>query len=169
METKTETKVISSRIQPLLFLFDTHTGLFQNVIEGISDKDAHNRLNTKANHVAWLTGSLVQQRVEIANLLGSEFKQAANEFFKDYKGIQDNVTYPSLASFKEDWNKITPVLKKLLESVSDEKLDTIFKMEEMSMQYFDLIAFSVHREAYLIGQIGLWRRLMGYDAMKYPM
>ena len=51
-----ETKTVSTRIEPLLFLYDTHTDLFPNVIDGISDKDAHNRLNTKANHVAWLAG-----------------------------------------------------------------------------------------------------------------
>ncbi|MCI0716373.1 MAG: DinB family protein [Chlorobi bacterium] len=167
MNTKTETKAASTRIQPLLFLYDTHTGLFPNVIDGISDKDAHNRLNTKANHVAWLTGSLVQQRVEIANLLGADIKQAAHELFKDYKGIQDNVTYPPLKSFNPDWDSVTPVLRELLENVSDEKLDSIFEMHEMSMPYFELIAFFIHREAYLIGQIGLWRRIMGYEPMKY--
>lgn len=162
-----ETKSSSTRIQPLLFLYDTHTGLFPNVIEGISDKDAHNRLNTKANHVAWLAGSLVQQRVEIGKLLGAAVKQAADELFRDYKGIQENVNYPVLASFKADWERISPITKDSLLKVNDEKLDSIFEMEGMSMPYFDLIAFSVHREAYLIGQIGLWRRLMGYEAMKY--
>lgn len=162
-----EMKTISSRIQPLLFLYDTHTDLFKNVIEGISGENAHNRLNTKANHVAWLTGSLVYQRFDLANLLGADHKQKSYELFKDYKGVQDNIEYPSLNSFKEDWDVISPVLRNLLENVSDEKLDSIFEMPEMTMPYFDLIAFSIHREAYLIGQIGLWRRLLGYEAMKY--
>lgn len=162
-----ETKTINTRTEPLLFLYDTHTDIFPNVIEGISDKDAHNRLNTKANHVAWIAGALVQQRFELANLLGSDMKQAANELFKDYQGIKDNVTYPTLSSFKLDWEKVSPVLKELLADVSDEKLGDIFKMGEESMPYFDLIAFSIHREAYFIGQIGLWRRLMGYEPMKY--
>jgi hypothetical protein len=162
-----ENKAKSLRIQPLLFLYDTHTGLYPNVIDGISDKDAHNRLNTKANHIAWLAGSLVQQRVEIANLLGAETKQTAYELFKDYKGIQDNVTYPALTSFKSDWEIISPVTRERLVNVNDETLDKIFEMEGMSMPYFELIAFSIHREAYLIGQIGLWRRLLGYEPMKY--
>lgn len=162
-----ETKTINARIEPLLFLYDYHTKLFPNAIEGISDKDAHNRLETKANHIAWLTGALVQQRAEIANLLGADVKQAAHESFDGYKGIQDNVTYPALASFKADWEKLTPVLKTRLESVGDEKLDSIYEMDGMSMSHFDLIAFSIHREAYLIGQIGLWRRLLGYEPMKY--
>lgn len=79
----------------------------------------------------------------------------------------DNATYPSLSSFKEDWDKITPDLKDLLINVNNEKLDRIFEMKDISMPYFELIAFSLHREAYFIGQIGLWKRLLGYEPMKY--
>lgn len=165
-----ETKTISARIESLLFLYDAHTKLYPNVIEGISDKDAHNRLNTKANHVAWLAGSLVQQRAENAKMLGAEVKQAADGLFKDYQGIKDDVTYPSLSAYREDWNRVTDVLRNAMLNVDDETLDKILDMGEgMKMPYFDAIAYGIHREAYVIGQIGLWRRLLGYDAMKYPM
>jgi hypothetical protein len=145
-----------------------HTGFFPNVIEGISDEDAHNRLNTEANHAAWLAGSLVQQRYAIANALGIDKKQSAHELFKDYKGIQNDVTYPPLTQFKKDWEIITPVLREILVNVSDEKLDSDFEMEpEMKMTYYDLITFSTYREANQIGQIALYRRLLGYKAMRY--
>ncbi|HKG68615.1 MAG TPA: hypothetical protein VKA92_07080 [Segetibacter sp.] len=161
-------KTNSNRIFSLVVLYDMHTTFFFSALDGISDNDAHNRLNTKANHIAWLTGSLVQQRHEIATSLGADRKQAAHELFKDNKGIQDNVTYPSLAEFKKDWENITPVLKEALVNVSDEKLDELFEMmPEMRMTYFDLITFTIYREANIIGQIALWRRLLGYEAMKY--
>jgi len=164
-----ENTKINARIKPLLFLYDIHTGLFPNVIVDITEEHAHNRLNTKANHTAWLAGSLVQQRFEMENLLGSDKKQAANELFKDYKGIQDNITYPLLKTYKDDWEKISHVLKNLLENVTDEKLDSIFNMGDMKVAHFEMIGWGIHREAYIIGQLGLWRRLLGYDAMKYPM
>ena len=161
-------KTNSDRIFSLIVLYDMHTNFFFSALDGISDNDAHNRLNTKANHIVWLTGSLVQQRYEIATSLGTDRKQAAHELFKDNKGIQDNVTYPSLAEFKKDWESITPVLKEALVNVSDEKLDELFEMmPEMRMTYFDLITFIIYREANIIGQIALWRRLLGYEAMKY--
>jgi hypothetical protein len=168
METQVrEIQTKSSRIQPLLFLYDMHTNLFPNALDGISDKDAHNRLDTKANHVAWLAGSLVQQRAENAAMLGAQIKQAADDLFKDFKGIQDNTTYPPLSSFIADCKKVSPVFRDALLNVSDEKLDSIFEMPDMSFPYFEMIAFGIHREAYLIGQIGLWRRLMGYEPMKF--
>lgn len=161
-------KTNSDRIFSLVVLYDMHTTFFFSALDGISDNDAHNRLNTKANHIAWLTGSIVQQRYEIATSLGADRKQSAHELFKDNKGIQDNVTYPSLTEFKKDWESITPVLKEALVNVSDEKLDESFEMMPgMRMTYFDLITFIIYREANIIGQLALWRRLLGYEAMKY--
>jgi len=152
----------------LLFLYDMHTGFFGKVIDGISDEDANNRLNTKANHMSWLTGSLVQERYELGKLFGIDQKQAADEMFKDHKGIQDTVTYPSLTEFKKDWELITPLLRNALEHVTDEKLDSLFEMMPgEKMTHFDLIAFIIYREANCIGQLALWRRLLGYEAMKY--
>ncbi|HEV8081999.1 MAG TPA: DinB family protein [Chitinophagaceae bacterium] len=160
--------VKDSRMSSVVVLYDMQTTYFANVIVDISDKDSHNRLNTKANHIAWLTGSLVEQRFEIANMLGSDVKQAAHELFKDNKGIQDTITYPPLAEFKKDWETISPILREALANINSEKLDESFEMMPgMKMTYYELITFIIYREANMIGQIALWRRLLGYEAMKY--
>lgn len=161
-------KTASSRMYSLIVLYEMHTTFFYSALDSISEDDAHNRLNTEANHIAWLTGSIVQQRYEIAQALGIDRKQAAHELFKDNKGIQDNITYPSLTEFKRDWEAITPLLQDGLINVRDEKLDESFEMmPDMKMTYYDLITFIIYREANIIGQIALWRRLLGYEAMKY--
>jgi hypothetical protein len=163
-----ETKATKENgLYSIMVLYDMHSLFFTNVIEGISDNDAQQRLNTKANHIAWITGSLVHERYELANALGVEMKQTSNELFKDHKGIQDDINYPSLAEFKKDWGNITPVLRKTLINLTDEQLDRPFEMPGETMTFFDLIAYLTHREAYCIGQIGLWRRLLGYEPMKY--
>ncbi|MBC7888408.1 MAG: DinB family protein [Ferruginibacter sp.] len=163
-----ETQPVSNRMYSLLVLYDMHTGFFAKALDGISDEDAHNRLNTKANHIAWLTGSLVHERFEIANELGIEQLPSANELFKDHKGIQDGVQYPSLASFKKDWESISPLLRAALFNASDEWLDKKFEMMPgMTMRFYDLLSFMTYREANCIGQIALWRRLLGYEGLKY--
>lgn len=151
----------------LVVLYDMHTGFFAKVIDGIKDEDATNRLNTKANHIAWLTGSLVHERYELANELGIEEKQNDDELFKDHKGIQDGTIYPTLPSFKKDWDVISPILREALINVSDERLDKPFEMPGEKMSFYDLLAFMMYREANCIGQVALWRRLLGYEAMKY--
>ncbi len=163
-----QTQPTSNRMFSHLVLFDMHTTFFPKVIDGISDGDAHNRLNTKANHIAWLTGSFVQQRYELANDLGIDKKQSAEELYANNKGIQDDITYPSLAAFKKDLDVISPLLKDALLQVSDQKLDEKFEMMPgMMMSHYDLISFIIYREANIIGQIALWRRLLNYEAMKY--
>lgn len=163
-----QVKPNSNRVYSLMVLFDMHSSYLKNALDGISDTDAHNRLQTKANHIAWLTGSIVQQRFEIAQAFGVSETPAADDLFKDNKGIQNETTYPSLSQFKEDWEKITPLLREALMDVSDEKLDQSFEMmPNYQMTYFDLLTFIIYREANIIGQLALWRRLLGYDAMKY--
>lgn len=153
-----------------MYLYDWHTRLYPNVIEGISDKDAENRLNTKANHIAWLAGSLVHERYEMARVLGIGLKQTSEKLFHDNKGIQDEISYPSLNEFKKDWEAISEVLSASLAKLSSYDLQRPdpFGMPGKDLTLFDAFAFIIDRESYCIGQIGLYRRLLGYDAMKYP-
>lgn len=162
-----ETLTASNKTFGYMILFDMHTSFFSNVITGISDNDAHQRLGTKANHMAWLTGSLVQERFELAGCFGINKKQQAYDLFKDHRGIQDNVQYPSLSTFEQDWKLISPVLREALLHADDEKLDEPFEMPGMKMTLFDMLSFDIYREANCIGQLALWRRLLGYDPMKY--
>src|SRR3981081_4340541 len=110
-------------IDVLSILYDLHTKLYYNVLVDISDKDANNRLGTKANHIAWIAGSLVQGRYGLANALGIDMKQTSDKLFENYKGIQENVSYPPLAEFKKDWEKISPVLREALVNVSEDQLN----------------------------------------------
>lgn len=162
-----ETTTVSNRMLSLLTLYDMHSSFFIRALDSVSDEQAHNRLGTKANHIAWLTGSLVQQRYELAGMLGIEQQQSANELFANNKGIQDGITYPTLGSFKKDWETFSPVLRTALINVTDEKLDSTIDMGGMKMSFYELVSFIIYREANCIGQIALWRRLLGYEALKY--
>ena len=155
--------------ETLLVLYDLHSKLFTNVIVDISDKDAHCRLQTKANHIAWLAGSLVHDTYELANAAGITTRQTSHGLFKEHTGIQEGITYPSLTEYKNDWDRITPILRAALLQLSEEQLDSAdpYSMPGHDLTFFDAITFIMDRESYCIGQIGLWRRLLGYEAMKY--
>lgn len=164
-----ETKPQSNRMFAILVLYDMHTTYFNNALDGIADADAHNRLDTKANHVAWIAGSVLEGRFELANWFGIEAKSQSNELFKHNKGIQDDVQYPSLDSYKKDWATISPILREKLLQASETELDRILDFPEMGMSFplYDMVTFNTYREANCIGQIALWRRLLNYPAMKY--
>ncbi|RYZ26550.1 MAG: DinB family protein [Chitinophagaceae bacterium] len=161
------TQTASERTKGLLSLFDYQTGFFPRVLEGISEDDMLNRLNTQANHPAWLAGSLVHQRFQMASETGSGLIQTGAELFQNNQGIKDGVAYPSIADYLADWNRITPEAREALLKIDDKKLDSDFDMGGMKMTYYELICFSIYREASIIGQLALWRRLLGYPAMKY--
>ena len=160
-------RVTDSRLYGLIALFDMHTDFYVKVLDGISDDAANSRLDTQANHIAWLAGSMLQERFELADWLGTSIKHQHHEWFRDHQGIKDGQKYPPLADFVEDWKRISPVLRKILLNLSSEKVDSLFEMEGMKMTHFELLSFDIYREANIIGQLVLWRRLLGYPAMKY--
>lgn len=160
-------QVKDSRMYGLVTLFDMQTDYFSKVLDGIKDEDTHNRLNTKANHIAWLAGSLVDQRFELARNFGSDQRQGADDLFKNHQGIRDGVTYPPLEQYRNDWKKITPILREFLVNSNNEDLEKIIDMGEFKTSTYELISFVMYREANIIGQIALWRRLLGYAAMNY--
>ena len=162
-----ETKTASARTIGFLTLFDYHTGFFVRAIDGISEQDMHNRLNTQANHPAWLAGSLVHQRFMMASETGSGLKQTGGDLFNNNKGIQAGAKYPTNTEYLNDWKRITPEAREALVKIDDKKLDSDFDMGGMKMTYYDLISFTIYREANMIGQLALWRRLLGYPAIKY--
>jgi hypothetical protein len=162
-----ETKTASNRTQGLLTLFDMQTTFFKRAIEGISEQDTYNRLNTKANHIAWLTGSLVHQRYQMTSETHPELKQNGNELFKDNKGIQDDAKYPNVDEYLKDWENISPIAREALINMDDKKLDSEIDMGFMKMTYYELLSFTIYREASIIGQIALWRRLLNYPALRY--
>ncbi|MHA4846272.1 DinB family protein [Flavitalea antarctica] len=171
METKTvkqtENKALSRRMEGLVTLFDLHTPLLSRALEGISAEDCHNRLGTKANHMAWLAGALVLQRFEMAKETSPGLHQTGEELFSDYKGIQDNAKYPSSEEYVKDWDMVSPHAREALVIIDDEKLDSEIDMGGMKMTYYDMISFTIYREASMIGQLALWRRLLGYPALRY--
>lgn len=156
-----------ARLLAIFDLYDLQTGYFRKALEGISDEDAHNRLGTKANHVAWIAGSTVEMRFVAARNLGVDIHQQADELFKDFKGIQDDVKYPPLSQFLADWDRISPIVREKTLEVDSAWLDTRKDMGGWEASNMELINFSTYREANMIGQIALWRRLLGLPALSY--
>lgn len=157
------------RMYGLIALYDMHTDYFVRALDGIWNEDAHDRKGTKANHVAWLAGSLVHQRSDLAETFtGLSHTHAGEELFKDNQGIKDNAAYPTLEQYKKDWEAISPITREALLQASTEKLNSSFDMMPgMAFPYYDLVSFSIYREANMIGQIALWRRLLGYEPLNY--
>ncbi len=155
------------RLYAIFDLYDLHTDYFRRALEGISAEDAHRRLDTAANHIAWIAGSTVEARFMGARNLGLDMQQEAHELFKDFKGIAEGVAYPSLEQYRAEWDRVSPALRAKTLEVDAAWLDERKDIGGWEASNLEIINFSTYREANMIGQIALWRRLLGYPAINY--
>jgi hypothetical protein len=162
-----KTTPTSSRMYGFIVLYEMQTDFLLRALDGIDQKDAQKRLDTKANHIAWITGSVVHGRYFLAKSFGIDLPSITGELFADNKGIIDDATYPSLEDFIKDWKEISPKLQEALTQATDEKLEEKLNIPGMEITLFEMISFSSYREANCIGQIALWRRLLNYPGMNY--
>ncbi|CAH0140670.1 MULTISPECIES: DinB family protein [unclassified Pedobacter] len=162
-----KTTPTSSRMYGFIVLYEMQTDFLVRALDGIDQKDAQKRLDTKANHIAWITGSVVHSRYFLAKSFGIDLPSITDELFADNKGIVDDATYPSLADFIKDWAAISPKLQEALSQATDEKLEEKLSIPGMEITLFEMISFNSYREANCIGQIALWRRLLNYPGMNY--
>ena len=161
----------------LLDQYDLHNVLYNNVIADISDEESNKSLADPMNSVKWLAGHLAWAQLNLANIGGmpQEFQWRDRFHTKEGATPQDLAAPPSelptLAQIKDKWNEMSPVIRKGLENLPEQALDS-----EVPVQHpiapFDktlggLWAFINHHQAYTIGQIGILRRGLGKSAMGY--
>lgn len=162
-----EGKPLSDKMFAIVVLYEMQTDFLKRALDGIAEADAQKRLDTKANHIAWITGSVVSGRYYLAKFFDIDLASETGKLFNGNQGIIDGATYPTLDEFLNDWDQISPSLHDAFMNASEEKLKENIQMPGMEMTLFDMISFTSYREANCIGQIALWRRLLGYSAMNY--
>ena len=164
-----EANAKKTALQFFISVFDFHTAQYHNALESIPGKETHNRLNSKANHIAYIAGRMIYERHELAKGININVDLTTTKEFQDFKGIQDNVTYPSLEEYKKDWDTISASLKEGLQKLTEEQLNGAdpFNMPGGNYTLFDSIVFSIDHESYFLGQLGLYRRLLGIAATKF--
>lgn len=151
--------------------FRMHTQLFNNVLEGINETDAKYRVKGNTNHIVWMADNMVNARFWLAKVLNLAEEDPHESLFKDAKALNENYLYPTLDALLVQWHKISPSLLEKLRQMSDEELllPCLLGMETLFIDenYLNAIGMCIDREAYLMGQLGLMRKILGYDAMQY--
>jgi hypothetical protein len=159
---------MSNSIKHLINQFDLQTRLFNNVTKDIKDSDSTKRMNGNTNHIAWLTGHLVSSRYNLGAALGITDKEPYPALFENRKGMDKNAKYPSMQDLTKDWDPITKKISAKLNSLTEDVLNTKMPSPVPTGETLgDLIAFLMHHEAYTIGQLGIYRRFHGQEAMSY--
>jgi hypothetical protein len=150
-----------------------HSQMFNNMLAGFRQEDAQTRLEGKTNHFAWMAGNLVNCRYWLANILGIPEKDPHEDLFKDAKALDANVQYPPMDELKNTWHKISPLLYQKLLSVTEAELEEAYEFG-MNISYVEenklnMVGMCIDRESYLFGQLGLMRKALGYEAVRYDI
>lgn len=153
----------SKTATPITGLFQMQTAFFNNAIDGITTEDSTKRMNENINHIAWLTGHIVSCRYMLCGMLGVQVSEPYPELFGNLKTIQEDVTYPSLTELVNVLPEITEQLISKLNSMSEED----FRKDAFGGKLIDIVLFFTYHEAYHIGQIGILRKALGYEAIKH--
>jgi hypothetical protein len=164
-------KPLSKTLAIVIPGYRMHSQMFNNMLDDIKQTDAQTRIENKTNHFTWMVGNLVNCRYWLAGVLGIQEKDPNDDLFKDAKALDLNAQYPSLEELKKEWHKISPALYQRLLSLTDAELEETHEFG-MNIPYVEenklnMVGMGIDRESYLFGQLGLMRKVLGYDAVKY--
>ncbi|SDI76214.1 hypothetical protein SAMN05421846_11328 [Chryseobacterium taeanense] len=161
----------SNKLDIIIPAFRGHSQNFLMVLDGIAEEGALQRIEGRTNHIIWMVGNFLDMRYALGYILGLKEEFEFKDFFFQGKALDESFKYPSLQQLKEAFHKISPLVYQKLLEVSDEDLDKAFPMG-MNIDFFpetvlNFVGMCIGREDYLCGQIGLMRRILGYEGMKY--
>jgi hypothetical protein len=161
----------SQKLDIIIPAFRGHSQSFLMVLKDISENDALKRVEGKTNHIIWMVGNFLEMRYAMGNVLGLTDAFPYKDFFFQGKALDESLAYPCLKDLIAQFHKISPLVYQRLLQVTDEELNKAFPMG-MNIDFFpedvlNFVGMCIGREDYLCGQMGLMRRILGYDAMKY--
>jgi hypothetical protein len=150
-------------------MLNMNSRLFLNACEGITDAQAKERISDHNNPFIWIATHTAWARFNICAMLGKPANNPYNGKFENFKAYDPNEKYPTLAEVKEEWNKATELLKEALSSVTEEHLasDCPLKSPIGDFSFGGTIAFLTQHESYDLGQMGLLKKYLTKEAMKY--
>lgn len=157
----------------LLSQFDLHHRLYNNVLDGFTDKETNRRMynDKNINHVKYLAGHLLNSQYGLAMIAGINPEVKWNDLFAvmGQSEAKDDFLYPGIDEIKAEWNSMYDHIREGLNKL------TAVELTETPPAPFDRVADSTgelwtfinHHTAYHIGQIGILRRGFGKEAMRY--
>jgi hypothetical protein len=161
---------ISPLLEGIAAQYNLQTRLFNNVLNGITDEQAHVRMGGNTNHMAWMAGHLVSTRYSVVNGMSVVEAEPFADLFANQKGLDEQVTYPAIAEQVKYWNHITPMFMQALQHMPEAALLADGPAPvPTGKRLIDFIAFLAHHEAYTIGQMGIIRRYVNMPAMSYSI
>lgn len=158
----------------LLKQFDLLDRWFKNSLADLSDDDTNLRIDPKMNPIKYIAGHLYNTLSIFAQISGANVEVKWTDLFAGQGKTKalDDYPYPNINEIKEEWSKVFPKVKEALSRLTEEMLSQEIPSPIAQSGIFDstirdLWTFLNFHQAYHIGQIGILRKALGKDTMKY--
>lgn len=142
-----------------------HRRLYANVLDGLSDEQLEERTGD-ANALRWIAAHLAQSRAGLAAMLGEPIEHPLEAYAE---AVPADAEPPSLETIRDVFARASAALNRALRDVTDASLagDAPFAIPLRDGSMAGMIDFLQSHEAYHLGQLGLYRRILGLPAMRY--
>jgi DinB superfamily len=150
-------------------IFNMNDRLFLSTLNGVSEEQANERITGHVNPIKWIAAHTVWARYNALMFLGASVENPYNDLFENFRAYDSSLKYPSLREIKEEWNKVSGLLKNAIQNVSEDHLngDSPIKSPIGDFTNGGTIAFLAQHESYDIGQLGLLKKFFTKEAMSY--
>lgn len=157
-----------NNINTIIAQFDLQTSWFLNALENCSEDESNTRFSEHLNPIKWVAGHLTDARFTIHALIsGSEINDPYKRLFSKGTNNQTDSSFPTIEQIQVDWITVSGLLKKALQGMPEEQwlskppFQTAIPDETLS----GLIAYFAMHESFHIGQLSIYRKLLGKPAM----
>ncbi|ULT23166.1 hypothetical protein KUH03_28660 [Sphingobacterium sp. E70] len=82
----------SAKLEVIIPAYRMHSQSFINVLDGITEEHARQRINGQTNHMVWMAGNFVNVRYGIAYILGLQEEDPYHDLFLWVKHWMNNLT-----------------------------------------------------------------------------
>ncbi|CAN5390245.1 hypothetical protein BH11BAC3_BH11BAC3_02530 [soil metagenome] len=150
-------------------IFNLNERLFLNALEAVTEEQASKRISDHNNPLNWLATHTVWARYNTAALLGKPGENPYNGMFENFKPFDETMKFDSLDKIKGEWKKASALVREGLTSVTEEHLASAAPFPDPTGDgtLGGTIAFLAQHESYDIGQLGLLKKYLTKEAMKY--
>ena len=149
-------------------LYALHARLFDAVTDDVSDAEAARSVGD-ANSFAWIAGHMLWSQHHVAAVLGVSGDNPYAAQFGPGRPFDPDADYPTLAQMRRDWNALVPTVEAAMGRLTDRQLAARppFNLPIGDQSLRGYLVFEQHHLAYEIGQLGLYRRILGKPALRY--
>ena len=163
---------MADSIKGIADVFTHNTTMVHVGISDLTNEDANHRMRSgEGSSISFMVGHLMSTRYGILKLLGLTDENPFADKWGGDNAARDASEYPDISELAQAWDELGVRIADALAGITDEQAlapsPATLPVEDTS--YRGTLGFFAWHESYHVGQIGLIRTELGYEALRYRL